>query len=128
MLNYFCDAPSSLKLTLLKKLTLKKGKQIFSSVPIIEVNEPSACISNCTLFESHCSGIITKVVDLLHTAGLGKTIHCPLTFYKCTGNLVKLNKLVSGYYDGQKLDDGESVPKPDGMNKCSHGIKVLKIY
>jgi hypothetical protein len=41
------------------------GKRQFSTVPIVEINEPSACISNCTLFESHCSGIVTKIVDLL---------------------------------------------------------------
>ena len=98
------------------------GKRQFSTMPIIEVNEPSACISNCTLVESHCSGIVTKIVDLLHTAGLGKTINCPLTYYKCKGNLIKLNKLVSGHYEGQKLEDGTDVPKPKGKNKCSHGM------
>ncbi len=45
-----------------------------------------------------------------------------LTYYKCNGNLIKLNKLVSGYYEGQKLEDGTDVPKPKDKNKCSHGM------
>lgn len=49
------------------------------------------------------------------------TIKCPTQYFKCKGNLVVLDKLVSGYYSGQKLSDGTSVPKPDPSGKCSHG-------
>ena len=52
---------------------------------------------------------------------LGKTFNCPLTFYKCSGNIVKLDRLVSGYYEGQKLDDETPVEKPKDLQKCSHG-------
>jgi len=88
---------------------------------VIKVDEPSACISNCEIVESRCNGIVTKVVELLHLAGLGKVINCPLRYYKCKGNLVKLDKLVSGYYEGQKLEDQTPVTKPAGIDKCSHG-------
>jgi hypothetical protein len=109
-------------------LNIIQGQRKFSTVPVIEVNEPSACISNCTIVESRCSGIITKIVDLLHLAGLGKTINCPLRFYKCTGNLIKLNKLVSGYYEGQKLEDQTPVKKPQDIDKCSHGKLFICIF
>ena len=32
-----------------------------------------------------------------------------------------LNKLVSGYYSKQSLEDGTPVPKPEPSMKCSHG-------
>jgi hypothetical protein len=28
---------------------------------------------------------------------------------------------VSGFYSGQRLDNGVSVDKPTGLSKCSHG-------
>ena len=51
----------------------------------------------------------------------GKVFNCPLKFYKCSGNIVKLDRLVSGYYEGQKLDDDTPVEKPEHLDKCSHG-------
>jgi hypothetical protein len=39
----------------------------------------------------------------------------------CKGNVVKLDKLVSGYYVGQALSDGTSIAKPVNGLKCSHG-------
>lgn len=32
-----------------------------------------------------------------------------------------LTKLVSGYYGGQKLENGQPYPKPLNLGKCSHG-------
>lgn len=53
---------------------------------------------------------------------LPKSIKCPYSYYKCSGNIVVMNKLVSGFYVNQKLTDGTPVPKPDGtVMKCSHG-------
>ena len=48
-------------------------------------------------------------------------IPCPTPYFICKGNLVTLNKLVSGYYGGQKLADDTPYLKPDGTGKCSHG-------
>lgn len=48
-------------------------------------------------------------------------IPCPASYFICKGNLVKLDKLVSGYYGGQKLSDGTPYLKPDATGKCSHG-------
>ncbi len=52
---------------------------------------------------------------------LGKGLECPVKYYKCEGNIVELNKLVSGFYSGQQLDNGSPVDKPTGLSKCSHG-------
>ena len=52
---------------------------------------------------------------------LGKGLECPVKYYKCEGNIVELNKLVSGFYSGQQLDNGDEVNKPTGLSKCSHG-------
>lgn len=54
---------------------------------------------------------------------LPENIQCPFKYYKCSGNIVTLNKLVSGYYTNQKLADGTPVPKPSPgtVMKCSHG-------
>ena len=51
----------------------------------------------------------------------GKEQACPVEYYKCEGNIVELNKLVSGFYSGQRLDNGVSVDKPKSLSKCSHG-------
>lgn len=48
-------------------------------------------------------------------------IPCPTQYFICKGNLVKLDKLVSGFYGGQKLTDGTPYLKPDATGKCSHG-------
>lgn len=48
-------------------------------------------------------------------------IPCPTPYFICTGNLVSLGKLVSGYYGGQKLSDGTDYLKPNASGKCSHG-------
>ena len=49
------------------------GLRNFSSVPIID-RQHSACISNCEVVESKCSTVVSKVVDLLHFAGLGRLV------------------------------------------------------
>lgn len=52
---------------------------------------------------------------------------CPIQYFVCQGNIVLLNKLVSGYYSEQSLEDGTPVPKPEPSFKCSHG-GILDAY
>ena len=49
------------------------------------------------------------------------SIKCPMPYFVCKGNLVVLDKLVSGYYSDQKLEDGTAFEKPEPSGKCSHG-------
>jgi hypothetical protein len=49
-------------------------------------------------------------------------ISCPLRYYNCTGtNIALKDKLVSGFFGGQTLENGTPVPKPLNTMKCSHG-------
>jgi len=52
---------------------------------------------------------------------------CPIQYFVCQGNIVLLDKLVSGYYSEQSLEDGTPVPKPEPSLKCSHG-GILDAY
>lgn len=118
------------------------GYANFSKYQIIGSNESNPCISNCTKIVIQCGAFLTLLNAFVKLAGLPfKTVPCkyylkfliknfylklrlflgPTDYFKCDGNLVILNKLVSGYYGGQELESGEEVPKPQNLGKCSHG-------
>ena len=98
------------------------GSRRFANVSsIVQKNESSVCISNCTIVEVKCNFLVANAIKLLTHVGIGSSFSCPFKYYKCAGNIVKLDKLVSGYYSDQKLDDGTAVPKPENIGKCSHG-------
>ena len=97
------------------------GNKDFSSVPIIDKKTKSVCINNCTVTIVECNAFVTTFIAMMELVGMGGTIKCPLKYYKCAGNIKTLDKLVSGYYSGQKLDDGTEVNKPLHLDKCSHG-------
>lgn len=97
------------------------GTSNFSTIPIIDKNESNPCTANCTLTKMGCGTLVTLLVKFIQLLGLGKTIQCPVQYYRCSGNIVKLDELVSGYYSDQKLEDGTSVNKPTNIGKCSHG-------
>lgn len=104
------------------------GTDSFSTTPIISSNESDPCTTNCTLTKMGCGTLITLLVKFIQLLGIGKTIQCPVQYYKCSDNIANLDDLVSGYYSGQKLDDGTPVDKPGGINKCSHGLKFRYLY
>lgn len=103
-------------------MNIEIGTSSFSSIPIITTNDSNPCKANCSLTNMGCGTLITLLVKFIQLLGLGRTIQCPVKYYICSGNIADLNELVSGYYSGQKLDDGTSVNKPSGINKCSHGL------
>jgi len=97
------------------------GRANFSSQPIISNVDTTACLNNCTITEMKCGTLTTLFINLIQFLGLSSTLQCPLIYYKCSGNIVKLDALVSGFYTGQKLEDGTPVLKPESQAKCSHG-------
>ena len=97
------------------------GMNNFSTLPLVEVNQNFTCLDNCSKTEIGCGTFVTLVIGFIKFIGITTSISCPLTYYKCQGNIVELNKLVSGYYTGQKLEDDSEVLKPTGLYKCSHG-------
>jgi von Willebrand factor A domain-containing protein 7 len=103
------------------KINALIGTTTFNQQPIATKNDDVTCASNCTLVEITCSKFLTKLSDLFKVIGLKTSFSCPLKYYKCKGNIVVLNKLVSGYYSDQELKDGTDVPKPSNSMKCSHG-------
>jgi hypothetical protein len=75
---------------------------------VVSENETS-CVSNCTRIEIKCSSVLREIILLLNSL-----IKCPLEIFKCTGNLVAKNRLISGYYSGQ------NVTNINGTG-CNHG-------
>lgn len=72
---------------------------------------------------------VKKVLKCNHLKGLGGLVKyfglnlpmsCPIVYFKCANNVV-VDKLTSGYFTGQRLEDGEEVLKPSNGSKCSHG-------
>ena len=98
----------------------KIGTAAFDSLLILNTTEANPCVNNCTQISVACSTFL-DFFNAIYKLVFSKSFSsCPVIYYKCYGNLAT-NKLVSGYYGGQKLTDGTSVPKPTGLNKCSHG-------
>lgn len=104
------------------KINTAIGTQNFTLLPIADANDTQTCVSNCSLAEVKCSSFTQNLNDFLKYLNLTSALfECPIKFYKCKENLIKFDELTSGYYTGQKLDDGTAVPKPRNLQKCSHG-------
>lgn len=76
-----------------------------------------ACLSE------RCAKKVLKCNHLNSLSGLVKffkPIKCPIVYYKCENNVIT-NKLTTGYFTGQKLNNGDEVNKPSNSSKCSHG-------
>lgn len=85
-------------------------------------SDSNSTLAGCVLMTEECSTMVNMFVTLLNYIGLtGTMAQCPLEYFKCSGNLLILDKLVSGYYTGQKLPDGSPYDKPNKLGKCSHG-------
>jgi hypothetical protein len=94
------------------------GTTGFASQAIATVADNITCVSNCTLIQSSCSLFLQGLSSFLMLINVRSSLlSCPTTYYKCSGNLAVLDKLVTGYYTG------ESAPyiKPANGFKCSHG-------
>lgn len=98
------------------------GTTAFNTQSIATMADNVTCVSNCTLVESKCSFLLQLLVRFLEKINFHSfPIKCPVPYYKCSGNLLTLDKLVSGFYSGQKLPDGSAYTKPTNGYKCSHG-------
>jgi hypothetical protein len=103
-------------------INFKIGNESFFSLPVATQSDNLTCVGNCTLVNVECTAFFSSLSGVIQSIGFSSSsIKCPIRYYKCSGNLVKLDKLVSGYYVNQKLPDGSTVSKPDGAMKCSHG-------
>lgn len=86
-----------------------------------------ACQSNCTLVTLNCTDGSNKLLNFLRGQNVlpnNKNIspQCPtFSYYECSGNIVNLNKLLSGYYTSEKDANGNVINKPGSVLKCSHG-------
>lgn len=98
------------------------GTANFANQLVATQSDNLTCVSNCTLSSIQCSTLVNIVVSLIAAAGVNTgPVQCPLQYYRCQGNIVKLDKLVSGYYTNQELSDGTPIAKPANALKCSHG-------
>ena len=80
--------------------------QFETNQPIISKDEPNACLENCQLVSAECSTFAGIFNNILGKLGYDSAItRCPLTYYNCTNNINILDKLLSGYYTGQALED-----------------------
>lgn len=84
-------------------------------------SDTDTCAQNCTKVILKCADLNLKELDDVSQTGYkAQALKCPLVYHKCEGNIIVLDKLVSGYFDGQ-LPDGTKVLKPVNSLKCSHG-------
>jgi hypothetical protein len=82
-----------------------------------EPNIPTCFDNNCTKHVIMCNHL--NGLSILSEKLSGITINCPIVYYKCKNNVIT-DKLTSGYFGNQKLDNGKDVIKPI-ESKCNHG-------
>ena len=100
------------------------GKPNLNNQTIVTRNDNVTCNNNCNQTVVECSTAVNIFVSFLRALGLKSSIvNCPLKYYVCQNNLLINDKLLSGYYSNQKLDDGTAYekPYPEKLIKCSHG-------
>ena len=98
------------------------GQPNMNGQSVVTANDNLTCDNSCELVTVNCNSIVNSFLDFIKGLGLkASIINCPLKYYKCSNNVLINNKLVSGYYSNQKLDDGTPYEKPTNLIKCSHG-------
>ena len=107
------------------KINVNIGTENFLE-PIEAKSEKLTCISNCRLVKVDCSWYLkfmsTSLMKIFSSLGFNMgNVKCPVEYYECKGNIAKINKLTSGYYNIEYLNDGTAYPKPKQGMKCSHG-------
>ncbi len=92
--------------------------------PVADDTNNETCISNCKIVKAKCC-LFTKLMFAFFKLVNFKSplFGCPVKYYKCESNVVVGDKLVSGYYVAQTLQDGQVINKP--KLKCSHGGKSV---
>ena len=103
------------------KINAAIGSEEFDNQLAASPTDPDTCNNNCELITVQCSFLETGFVEAIKFLDHDFVLSCPTKYYKCSGNLVMLNKLVSGYYTNQKLPDGTEISNPGNLNKCNHG-------
>ncbi|RNA31923.1 von Willebrand factor A domain-containing 7-like [Brachionus plicatilis] len=102
------------------KINKAIGTVAFDKFKFASKSDNITCVANCTIKEIKCNKMISTMISLLKN--LRKTnINCPIKYFKCKGNIVTNDRLVTGYYVDQKLPDGTSASKPADSLMCSHG-------
>lgn len=103
----------------------KIGTNEFDEIPaaIKETDNVTCSNSNCTLVTIDCNLAVHSLMLLLKKVAKFEKSHytCPIRYFKCSGNIVALDRLVSGYYVNQKLPNNMTIEKPNRRMKCSHG-------
>jgi hypothetical protein len=104
------------------------GTAQFNKEKMVTINDSMICSDfnstrqTCRLVQENCTTLVSVFGSLLDFIGLKGTLaNCPLEYFNCTDNLIILDKLVSGYYSGQRLPNGKPYDKPNQLGKCSHG-------
>ena len=104
-----------------KNINAAIGSVEFENQLAASPTDPDTCNNNCELITVQCSFIEAGFVEAIKFLKHDFVFSCPTKYYKCSGNFVMLNKLVSGYYTNQKLPDGTEISNPGNLNKCNHG-------
>lgn len=106
-------------------LQSKIGSHEFMNESFVSDNSTNLCSdtdSKCTLKKEDCGFWVNLFANFVNALGLGGSfVKCPLEYYECKDNVLILDKLLSGFYSGQKVPSGENVDKPKDKGKCSHG-------
>jgi hypothetical protein len=93
--------------------------------PVVAQTDSNLCDNSCELVTTQCGiffPLLSSLITALGIANASPTFTCPIMYYKCANNILVNDKLLSGYYTGQKLSDGTEINKPDAsLMKCSHG-------
>lgn len=97
------------------------GTSSFKSQVATTTSDTNECVSNCTKVTIECSPVVTAIVTTLKKLKSDTSSSCPITYYKCDGNIIQLDKMLTGYYTDSKLSDGTLINNPGNMNKCNHG-------
>lgn len=77
-------------------------------------------------FTSRCEKKILKcnhlrgLTNLIKHLSMNLPLTCPVVYYVCKDN-VRTDRLTSGYFTGQRLENGDEVRKPANVSMCSHG-------
>lgn len=91
----------------MKSINEAIGTPELSNQPIIGEDEEDACLTNCELVSEECDTFVSLLSDAIKLVGYETELtKCPLTYYSCKNNINILDKLLSGFYTGQELQDG----------------------
>jgi len=104
------------------KINKHIGTSHFEKEHIIVLEDKDACISNCQEEVVSCDSFYQYLSDVIDSTDYkSKIMQCPFKYYKCKENIEIKDKLLTGYFDKQRLKNGNLIEKPRVSMKCSHG-------